>query len=147
MGSEDRVYYVHHGVLEAHPAFDARLKEESDQYEHAIDWSMFEEQTIECVLGYLYTGGYQAPPESSETEENEDTANTEEETLAEGEEEDGNEIPEEMEEEAEEGITIQYYVIKPSHQGRRKMLIQRSRHRVTHPRHTTFQGTFGVRFE
>lgn len=119
MGSKDRVYYVHHGVLEAHPEFDTRLKEASDQYEHAIDWSMFDEKTIECVLGYLYTGGYQAPPESSEVE-NEDATNAEEEVLAEEGEEDGIEAPDEVDEEAEEGIKIQYYINTTSGQVRRK---------------------------
>lgn len=67
MGSDERVYYVHRGTLEVHPAFEARLKTSTDEYEEAIDWSGFDEQTIDCVLSFLYTGGYQAPQVTSVT--------------------------------------------------------------------------------
>ncbi|KGO38344.1 hypothetical protein PEX1_069000 [Penicillium expansum] len=67
VGSDERVYYVHRGTLEVHPAFEARLKTSTDEYEEAIDWSGFDEQTIDCVLSFLYTGGYQAPQVTSVT--------------------------------------------------------------------------------
>ena len=32
-----------------------------DTADGAIDWTDFDEQTIECVLHYLYTGDYHIP--------------------------------------------------------------------------------------
>ncbi|OQE05108.1 hypothetical protein PENVUL_c027G07114 [Penicillium vulpinum] len=60
VGSDERVYYVHRGTIEVHPAFDAQLKASTNKYEETIDWSGFDEQTIDCVLSFLYTGGYRA---------------------------------------------------------------------------------------
>ncbi|KAJ6150193.1 hypothetical protein N7471_001392 [Penicillium samsonianum] len=98
VGSDERVYYVHRGTLEVHPAFDARLKASTDEYEEAIDWSGFDEQTVDCVLGFLYTGGYQAPRATSVAVE-EDEADAGEEAPA----QDGQEEQEEQEvDEAEE---------------------------------------------
>ncbi|CAP86525.1 Pc20g11960 [Penicillium rubens Wisconsin 54-1255] len=71
VGSDERVYYVHRGTLEVHPSFDARLKASTDEYEEAIDWSGFDEQTIDCVLNFLYSGGYQAPQATSVAAEDE----------------------------------------------------------------------------
>ncbi|KAJ5598431.1 hypothetical protein N7537_008515 [Penicillium hordei] len=65
VGSDERVYYVHRGTLEVHTAFDLQLKASTDEYEEAIDWSGFDEQTIDCVLSFLYTAGYQAPQATS----------------------------------------------------------------------------------
>ncbi|KAF7516667.1 hypothetical protein PCG10_001995 [Penicillium crustosum] len=87
VGSEEHVYYVHRGTLEVHPAFDARLKASTDEYEEAIDWSGFDEQTIDCVLSFLYTAGYQAPQVTSVADE-EDEADAGEEAPAQAEEED-----------------------------------------------------------
>jgi hypothetical protein len=68
-GSEESVYYLHHGALEAHPAFEAQIKSATDDYMSHIDWSAFDEQTVECVLSFLYTGGYEAPEISAEVAE------------------------------------------------------------------------------
>ncbi|OQD98543.1 hypothetical protein PENSOL_c009G04396 [Penicillium solitum] len=95
VGSEESVYYVHRGTLEVHPAFDARLKASTDEYEEAIDWSGFDEQTIDCVLSFLYTAGYQAPQATSVAVE-EDEGDTGEEAPA----QDGEEEEEEQEQEA-----------------------------------------------
>jgi hypothetical protein len=108
VGSEDRVYYVHHGALEAHPALEEKLKSSTDEYENPIDWSAFDEQTIECVLCYLYTGDYQAPEVADVVAENEE-ADAGEEAPAEEEEgvaEEVEEVEEVEEEDAdgEEGI-------------------------------------------
>lgn len=106
VGSEDRVYYVHHGALEAHPAFEEKLKSSTDDYDHPIDWCAFDEQTIECVLGFLYTGDYQAPEIAEVVGENEE-ADAGEEVPAEEEEEEVAEEVEEAEEEGEEGTGSQ----------------------------------------
>lgn len=96
-GSEEVVYYVHHGALEAHPAFETQIKEATDDYMSHIDWSAFDEQTVECVLSFLYTGGYEAPKIAAEAEDAED-AEAGEEAPAEDEE-----VVEDAEEEPEEG--------------------------------------------
>lgn len=106
MGSDERVYYVHRGTLEVHPAFDARLKASTDEYEEAIDWSGFDEQTIDCVLNFLYTAGYEAPQATSVAVEG-DEADAGEEAPAqdgegEGEEEQEQEVVDEAEEANEE---------------------------------------------
>ncbi|KAJ5375491.1 hypothetical protein N7517_007497 [Penicillium concentricum] len=104
VGSDKRVYYVHRGTLEFHPAFDARLKASTDEYEYAIDWSAFDEQTVDCVLSFLYTGGYQVPQATSvAVEENQADAGEEAPAHGEGEEE-GEEGEEEEEEEEEEVV-------------------------------------------
>ncbi|KAJ5932933.1 hypothetical protein N7516_007422 [Penicillium verrucosum] len=106
VGSDERVYYVHRGTLEVHPAFDARLKASTDEYEEAIDWSGFDEQTIDCVLNFLYTAGYEAPQATSVAVEGYE-ADAEEEAPAqdgegEGEEEQEQEVVDEAEEANEE---------------------------------------------
>ena len=104
MGSDERVYYVHRGTLEVHPAFDARLKASTDEYEEAIDWSGFDEQTIDCVLNFLYSGGYQAPQATSVTAEDGEADAGEEATAQDGEEQEEQEKEEQevMVDEAEE---------------------------------------------
>ncbi|CAG8387004.1 unnamed protein product [Penicillium salamii] len=103
VGSEERVYYVHHGALEAHPAFEAQLREATDDYMYHINWSAYDEQTVECALGFLYTGGYEAPEATPEVEVVEEAeAEAGEEAPAEE-----DEVVEEAEEEAEEGMTSQ----------------------------------------
>ncbi|CAG8896478.1 unnamed protein product [Penicillium egyptiacum] len=109
VGSDDRVYYVHRGTLEIHPAFDARLKASTDEYEDAIDWSGFDEQTIDCVLRFLYTGGYQVPQATSVAVEEDEADAGEEARAQDGEEEQERQEQEEQEEvvgnpeEADEG--------------------------------------------
>jgi hypothetical protein len=100
VGSEDRVYYVHQGALEAHPAFEDKLKSSTDDYDHPIDWCAFDEQTIECVLSFLYTGNYHAPEVTEVVDENKEADAGEE--VPEEEEEEEEEV-EEIEEEGEEG--------------------------------------------
>lgn len=100
VGSEGRVYYVHHGALEAHPAFEDKFKSSTDDYDHPIDWCAFDEQTIECVLSFLYTGDYQAPEIAEVAEENEE-ADAGEEVPAEEEEEEVEEVEEKGEESKE----------------------------------------------
>lgn len=99
VGSDERVYYVHRGTLEVHPAFDARLKASTDEYEEAIDWSGFDEQTIDCVLSFLYTAGYQAPQATSVAAA-EDEADAGEEAPA----QDGEEDQEQEEQEEQEVV-------------------------------------------
>ncbi|OGE51174.1 hypothetical protein PENARI_c014G08075 [Penicillium arizonense] len=65
VGRDNRIYYVHHGALEACPSFDI-------EFEYMLDWSAFDEQTVECVLSFLYTGDYPINlpiPESTEAKE------------------------------------------------------------------------------
>ncbi|KAI2670391.1 hypothetical protein CBS147317_9369 [Penicillium roqueforti] len=99
VGSDERIYYVHRGTLEIHPAFDARLKASTDDYEEAIDWSGFDEQTVDCVLNFLYTGGYQAPQMTSVAAEEGETDAGEEAPAQDGEEQ---EVVVEETEEADE---------------------------------------------
>ncbi|KAJ5831328.1 hypothetical protein EN45_051080 [Penicillium chrysogenum] len=104
VGSDERVYYVHRGTLEVHPSFDARLKASTDEYEEAIDWSGFDEQTIDCVLNFLYSGGYQAPQATSVAAEDGEADAGEEATAQDGEEQEEQEKEEQevMVDEAEE---------------------------------------------
>ncbi|OQE19381.1 hypothetical protein PENFLA_c019G10144 [Penicillium flavigenum] len=102
VSSEERIYYAHRGTLEAHPAFDARLKASTDEYEEAIDWSGFDEQTIDCVLSFLYTGGYQAPQATSVAAEEDEADAGEEAPAQDGEEQQQEEEQEVVVEEAEE---------------------------------------------
>lgn len=97
MGSDERVYYVHRGTLEVHPAFDARLKASTDEYEEAIDWSGFDEQTIDCVLSFLYTAGYQAPQVTSVAAAEDEVDAGEEAPAQDGEEDQEQEEQEEQE--------------------------------------------------
>ncbi|CAG7996401.1 unnamed protein product [Penicillium nalgiovense] len=101
VGSDERIFYVHRGTLEGHPAFDARLKASTDEYEDAIDWSGFDEQTIDCVLNFLYTRGYQAPQTTSVAVE-EDEADAGEEAPAQDGEEEQQEEQEVVVDEADE---------------------------------------------
>ena len=102
MGSEESVYYVHRGTLEVHPAFDARLKASTDEYEEAIDWSGFDEQTIDCVLSFLYTAGYQAPQATSVAVEEDEGDAGEEAPAQDGEEQEQEAVVDEPEEADEE---------------------------------------------
>ncbi|CAG8175001.1 unnamed protein product [Penicillium olsonii] len=101
VGSDERVYYVHHGALEAHPTFEAQLRSATDDYMYHINWSAYDEQTVECALSFLYTGGYQAPdatPEVVEVVEDPDAEAGEEAPAGD------EEVVEEAEEDAEEGM-------------------------------------------
>lgn len=111
MGSDERVYYVHRGTLEVHPAFDARLKASTDEYEEAIDWSGFDEQTVDCVLGFLYTGGYQAPRATSVAVEEDEADAGEEAPAQDGQEE--QEVDEGDEADEENGNKLPF--LHPSH--------------------------------
>jgi hypothetical protein len=107
VGRDNRIYYVHHGALEACPSFDI-------EFEYMLDWSAFDEQTVECVLSFLYTGDYPINlpiPESTEGKE-EAADDAEEEMVEEPEDEDAAEEEEPVEaveveeEEPEEGKLI-----------------------------------------
>ncbi|KAJ5783809.1 uncharacterized protein N7518_009486 [Penicillium psychrosexuale] len=102
VGSDERIYYVHRGTLEIHPAFDARLKASTDEYEEAIDWSGFDDQTVDCVLNFLYTGGYQAPQISSVAAEEGEADAGEEAPAQDGEEQEEQEVVVDEAEEADE---------------------------------------------
>ncbi|KAJ5962600.1 hypothetical protein N7501_007541 [Penicillium viridicatum] len=103
VGSDERVYYVHRGTLEVHSALDAGLKASTDEYEEAIDWSGFDEQTIDCVLSFLYTAGYQAPQATSVAVEGDEADAGGEAPAQDGEEEEqGQEVVDEAEEADEE---------------------------------------------
>ncbi|KAJ5822780.1 hypothetical protein N7447_005120 [Penicillium robsamsonii] len=102
VGSDERAYYVHRGTLEVHPTFDARLKVSTNEYEDAIDWSAFDEQTIDCVLSFLYTGGYQAPQATSVAVEENQADVGEEAPAQDGEGEGEEEVVDETEEADEE---------------------------------------------
>ncbi|KAJ9482907.1 hypothetical protein VN97_g10513 [Penicillium thymicola] len=102
VGSDERVYYVHRGTLEVHPAFDARLKASTDEYEEAIDWCGFDEQTIDCVLNFLYTAGYEAPQATSVAVEGDEADAGEEAPAQDGEGEEEQEQEQEVADEAEE---------------------------------------------
>lgn len=64
VGSDRRIYYVHPGVLSScnsssSSALNARVSERwKDTGDGMIDWTDFDERTVECVLSYLYTGDY-----------------------------------------------------------------------------------------
>jgi hypothetical protein len=119
VGSDERVYYVHRGTLEVHPAFDARLKASTDEYEEAIDWSGFDEQTIDCVLNFLYSGGYQAPQATSVAAEDGEADAGEEATAQEGEEQQEEQevvVDEAEEAEEEDGNKPSCCTIRSHHQ-------------------------------
>jgi hypothetical protein len=97
VGRDNRIYYVHHGALEACPSFDI-------EFEYMLDWSAFDEQTVECVLSFLYTGDYPINlpiPESTEAKE-ESADDAEEEMVEELEDEDAAE-----EEEPGEAVEVE----------------------------------------
>ncbi|KAJ5985031.1 hypothetical protein N7522_012227 [Penicillium canescens] len=97
VGRENLIYYVHHGALEACPSFDI-------EFEYMLDWSAFDEQTVECVLSFLYTGDYPINlpiPEATEGKK-EFTDDAEEEMVEEPEDEDTAE-----EEEPEEAVEVE----------------------------------------
>jgi hypothetical protein len=107
VGRDNRIYYVHHGALEACPSFDI-------EFEYMLDWSAFDEQTVECVLSFLYTGDYPINlPIPEPTEGKEESADDAEEEMVEepededaAEEEEPGEAVEVEEEEPEEGKLI-----------------------------------------
>lgn len=98
VGRDNRIYYVHHGVLEACPSFDI-------EFEYLLDWSAFDEQTVECVLSFLYTGDYPVnlPTPESTGEKKKSAEDSEEETLEEVEDE---EAAEEEEDERDEAVEV-----------------------------------------
>ncbi|KAJ6007619.1 hypothetical protein N7540_011595 [Penicillium herquei] len=77
VGSEKIVHYVHPGVLacSGSPVLRARVQErwmDSDANK-VIDWTEFDEDTIHCVLNYLYTGTYDALRQVPATEQKKET--------------------------------------------------------------------------
>jgi hypothetical protein len=97
VGRDNRIYYVHHGVLEACPSFDI-------EFEYLLDWSAFDEQTVECVLSFLYTGDYPVnlPTPESTGEKKKSAEDSEEETLEEVEDE----VAAEEEDEPQEAVEV-----------------------------------------
>ena len=72
VGSDKKSYYIHRGVLAAEEgsAIYRRLNGAcSEKWTAALDWSEFDQGTIERVIDYLYTGEYYVF--GSEDEENE----------------------------------------------------------------------------
>ncbi|KAJ5302177.1 hypothetical protein PENANT_c008G10673 [Penicillium antarcticum] len=96
VGRDNKIYYVHHGALEACPSFDI-------EFEYMLDWSAFDEQTVECVLSFLYTGDYPVnlPSPESTKGKKKTTEDAEEELVEEPEDEDTAEVEEEPEEAVE----------------------------------------------
>lgn len=63
-GHAKTVYYVHPEVLLAHKSSTASVRMSGswkDTGEGVVDWTDFDEQIVECVLNYLYTGDYHVP--------------------------------------------------------------------------------------
>lgn len=63
-GDTGSQYYAHPGALSscASSALSARINGSwKDAGDSVIDWTDFDEQTVECVLNYLYTRDYDAP--------------------------------------------------------------------------------------
>lgn len=62
MGSSESLYYIHPGALSSckSSALSARVNGpwKGNGASEPIDWTDFDEQTVECVLSYLYTGDY-----------------------------------------------------------------------------------------
>ncbi|KAJ5895598.1 hypothetical protein N7495_007289 [Penicillium taxi] len=61
-GSDKRMYYVHPGVFTSFPksALYAQINGHwKDTGTGEFDWTDFEEQTVECVLSFLYSRDYQ----------------------------------------------------------------------------------------
>jgi hypothetical protein len=70
VGSNKVVSYVHPGVLQhGISALAVRIsgawKDSSDK---TLDWSDFDEETINCVLSYQYSGTYDLPGSSKDKE-------------------------------------------------------------------------------
>lgn len=108
------MYYVHPGAFEAYPAFEAQLKESTDDHEHPVDWCAYDEQTVDCVLNFLYSGDYQAPKSPPKATEESEDAEAEEEAPAEDEEvdEEGEEV--EAGKAKRKQIPLQYQATHPS---------------------------------
>lgn len=66
-GANAKTYYVHPGVLALHSssALNARMSKpwNNGGENRPIDWTDFDEQTVECVLSYLYTQDYYVLPQ------------------------------------------------------------------------------------
>lgn len=65
LGSGKRVYYIHPGILAScnSSVLEARMTwrwKINNEYK-PLDWSDFDEQTVECVLSYFYTRDYYVP--------------------------------------------------------------------------------------
>ncbi|KAJ5346776.1 uncharacterized protein N7506_000029 [Penicillium brevicompactum] len=62
VGPQKTLYYVHPGVLSScgSPVLKARVNDQwiKNGTSGAIDWTEFEEQTVECALSYLYIEDY-----------------------------------------------------------------------------------------
>lgn len=62
VGSEKTLYYIHPGVLSScgSPALKARIDGpwKTNGASGIIDWTDFDEDTIECALSYLYVEDY-----------------------------------------------------------------------------------------
>lgn len=59
-GRERTTYHIHPGALSScSPTFKARTSEPwMNGASEVIDWTDFDEKTVECVLSYLYSGDY-----------------------------------------------------------------------------------------
>ncbi|KAJ5716432.1 hypothetical protein N7493_008343 [Penicillium malachiteum] len=73
VGSEKTVHYIHPGALSCSNSevLQARVQERwmKSDVNKVIDWTDFDEDTIQCVLNYLYTGTYDVLRQDSATEE------------------------------------------------------------------------------
>ncbi|KAJ9227415.1 hypothetical protein DTO271D3_1426 [Paecilomyces variotii] len=71
VGGDAKDYYLHPGVLRLHgsPALKARLGESWSNGETTLDWTDCDEQTVACVLSYLYTQDYYVTPQSTAEDE------------------------------------------------------------------------------
>ncbi|KAJ5626758.1 hypothetical protein N7528_004185 [Penicillium herquei] len=87
VGSEKTVHYIHPGVLACSnsPVLQARVHERwmKDEVNKVIDWTDFDEETIQCVLNYLYTGTYHVPRQDAVPEEDQEDEREDEEVVEE----------------------------------------------------------------
>lgn len=62
VGSQKTTYYIHPGVLlsSGSPVLKARVTDRwiKDESSGPIDWTDFDEDTVECALSYLYIEDY-----------------------------------------------------------------------------------------
>ncbi|KAL1850529.1 hypothetical protein Plec18170_006814 [Paecilomyces lecythidis] len=71
VGGDAKDYYVHPGVLKLYgsSALKARMGDSWSNGETTLDWTDFDEQTVACVLSYLYTQDYYVTPLSTTEDE------------------------------------------------------------------------------
>lgn len=71
VGGDAKDYYVHPGVLKLYgsSALKARMGDSWSNSETTLDWTDFDEQTVACVLSYLYTQDYYVTPLSTTEDE------------------------------------------------------------------------------